>query len=274
MDFTGERMVPEQVVLSLFWEHVFRYRFAACHVRGKTVLDIASGEGYGCHILQRAGAAKVIGVDVSAEAVAHARSKYGVDARVGDAEAIPLADQSVDLVVSFETVEHVPHPDKFIAEIVRILKPEGRLVMSTPNKDLYDHAHAHNDFHCSEMTREEFQALLSHSFEALTMHAQILDHDPRWCLDAMAARTSPWDGVKGFQRLKNHFNRFYDEAFAAPFRQDPARVLECGFAWGTRLFNPFRMCKLSPANAPFAQYFVATGILKPGQARGSSNRKP
>ncbi len=269
MDFTGERMVPEQVVLSLFWEHVFRYRFAARHARRKTVLDIASGEGYGCHILKQAGASQVIGVDLSPEAVAHARSKYGIDARVGNAEAIPLPDQSVDLVVSFETVEHVPHPDRFVAEISRVLKPGGRLVMSTPNKDIYDQAHAHNDFHCSEMTRQEFQSLLSGSFEALTLNAQIVEHDPRWNVDAMAAHTSPWDKVKGFQRMKNHFNRFYDEAFAAPFRQDPARILNAPIAWGTRLVNPFRLCALSSANAPFAQYFVATGILKPDHARSS-----
>src|SRR5688572_17038072 len=95
MDFTGERMIPEVADPHMFWEHVYRYRFAASYAPGRRVLDIACGEGYGSAALLKAGAASVIGVDISAEAVAHARRKYGVDARVGDAAAIPLGDSSV-----------------------------------------------------------------------------------------------------------------------------------------------------------------------------------
>src|SRR5436305_7763381 len=102
LEHTGERMIPEASVPEIFWEHVHRYRFAKRFVRDKRVLDIACGEGYGAFGLLRAGAASVVGVDISEEACDNARQKYGIDARCGSAEAIPLPDASVDVVVSFE----------------------------------------------------------------------------------------------------------------------------------------------------------------------------
>ena len=105
-----ERMVPEEAHARIFWEHVARYRFAKEFVRGKRVLDIACGEGYGAAGLAKAGARSVVGIDVSADVCDHARRKYGLDARAGDAQAIPLPDRSIDLVVSFETIEHVDQP--------------------------------------------------------------------------------------------------------------------------------------------------------------------
>ena len=95
----GERMVPEVADQSTFWEHVYRYAFASRFVAGKRVLDIACGEGYGAAALQKAGAASVVGVDASDLACSHARSKYGLDARAGSAEQIPLPDNSVDVVI-------------------------------------------------------------------------------------------------------------------------------------------------------------------------------
>src|ERR1700722_8417852 len=115
-DNGGERMVPESADTLTFWEHIYRYGFALHYVPGKRVLDIACGEGYGAASLQKAGAAQVIGVDVSESACSHARGKYGIDARVGSAEKIPLPDKSVDVVVSFETIEHVRDPGRFLDE--------------------------------------------------------------------------------------------------------------------------------------------------------------
>src|SRR5690349_799341 len=127
---TAERMVPENSDLFTFWEHVYRYAFASRFVSGKRVLDIACGEGYGAAALQKAGAAQVIGVDISEAVCLHARNKYGIDARPGTAEQIPLLDRSIDVIVSFETIEHVPDPHRFLDECVRILVPGGRLIIS------------------------------------------------------------------------------------------------------------------------------------------------
>src|SRR6266576_1247061 len=77
--YTGERMIPEKAESATFWEHIYRYRFATRYVRNKRVLDIACGEGYGSFGLLRAGSASVVGVDISEEACANARQKYGID---------------------------------------------------------------------------------------------------------------------------------------------------------------------------------------------------
>src|SRR5207249_9324746 len=103
----------------------------------KRVLDIACGEGYGSAALARAGAASVVGVDISAEACEHARRKYGVDARVGRADRIPLPAGSIDVIVSFETIEHVERPESFLNECVRVLAPGGALILSTPNREAF-----------------------------------------------------------------------------------------------------------------------------------------
>src|SRR5258707_11589234 len=101
LDATRERMVPESSDTPTFWEHVYRYAFASRFVEGRRVLDIACGEGYGAAALEKAGAAHVIGVDISESVCLHARKKYGLDARPGTGEQIPLPDNSVDAVVSF-----------------------------------------------------------------------------------------------------------------------------------------------------------------------------
>ena len=117
LTWTGERYVPE-IAGEIRLEHVHRYLIARELVPGKRVLDIACGEGYGSAILSAA-AAHVTGVDISPEAVAHASSKYARSNLVfclGSCEAIPLEDHSVDVVVSFETIEHIErHADEQVS---------------------------------------------------------------------------------------------------------------------------------------------------------------
>lgn len=202
MVFTGERMVPEGANAMTFWEHVYRYRFAARLAPGRRILDIACGEGYGSAALREAGAQSVIGVDIAAEAVAHARAKYGIDARVGDAEKIPLSDGEVDLVVSFETLEHVPDPAKFLDECARVLAPGGTLVVSTPNKEVYADRIGHeNPFHCSELTLPEFKEMLSARFDIIDLFTQRPTTAPLWSPRWLAAQSSPAFHLRGPRRL-------------------------------------------------------------------------
>jgi cyclopropane fatty-acyl-phospholipid synthase-like methyltransferase len=107
LPFDGERFIPGMDG-ALELEHVHRYALAKKLAAGKIVLDIASGEGYGSRMLAGV-AARVIGVDISDDAIAHARQTYrapNLEFRTGSCAAIPLEDRSVDLVVSFETIEH------------------------------------------------------------------------------------------------------------------------------------------------------------------------
>src|SRR6266478_574902 len=137
-------MVPEKADKDTFWEHIYRYRFATQFVAGRTVLDIACGEGYGAAALSEAGATKVVGVDISPETCLHATQKYGIETRIGAGEKIPLDSSSIDVVVSFETIEHVRNPKVFLDECHRVLRPNGSLVISTPNHDSARFYHSNN----------------------------------------------------------------------------------------------------------------------------------
>jgi SAM-dependent methyltransferase len=167
MEFTGERYMPE-VAGGIKYEHLHRYLFCRAYVKDKVVLDIASGEGYGSRHLAE-GAARVFGVDIDAEAVAHAGRKYAKDNlsfHVGSCETIPLEDASVDVVVSFETIEHHDKHQEMMSEIKRVLKPGGVLIISSPNKYVHqDINKSINPYHVKELYEDEFKALMKSYFK-------------------------------------------------------------------------------------------------------------
>jgi len=105
---------------------------------GASLLDGACGTGYGSDILKRAGPARIVGVDIAADAVAYARQHYGSEActfQVQDvSELAGFPDGSFDAVVSFETIEHIDRPLRFLERAQAVLKPGGLLILSTPNK--------------------------------------------------------------------------------------------------------------------------------------------
>ncbi len=156
-------------------EHWHRYLLARELVRGRDVLDIACGEGYGSALLAQT-ARSVIGVDLSANAVAHAQASYGLPNLrylAGDALAIPLDDCSADMVVSFETLEHFRAHDRFLKEIKRVLRPDGVLLISTPDRDNYSlFTTPPNPYHQLELTAQEFQTLLRRYFASITTQGQ------------------------------------------------------------------------------------------------------
>ncbi|HEX5424420.1 MAG TPA: class I SAM-dependent methyltransferase, partial [Candidatus Acidoferrales bacterium] len=226
LEYTGERMVPEVADRFTFWEHVYRYAFACRFVPGKRVLDIACGEGYGTAALGRAGAQSVVGVDVSSEACIHAKARYAVDARLGDAESIPLPDASVDVVVSFETIEHVSSPPRFLAECARVLVRGGTLIVSTPNKDVYSApGTAPNPFHCSEMTKREFLSALRERFVRIRLHTQHPRSASRWTFRYLATSMKPVaTGLDRFRRSAQF--RFFPRAVFDPTDAERNAVVE------------------------------------------------
>ncbi len=174
--FTGERFTPE-CVREIAYEHWHRYAWAAEVVAGKQVLDAACGEGYGSRLLS-ARAAQVHGLDVSEEAITHARQRYASDNLAfehGDATDLPYADDSFDAVVSFETLEHLEAQDQLLAEFRRVLRPDGFLLVSSPDRKTYsDETGYDNPFHVRELYRDEFEALLGRHFPAFRLWGQKL----------------------------------------------------------------------------------------------------
>jgi 2-polyprenyl-3-methyl-5-hydroxy-6-metoxy-1,4-benzoquinol methylase len=142
------------------------------HVEGLEVADIACGLGYGCRILKQGGAKTVVGIDACPKAVQHARSNHGIDGvrfAVADATQIPLASSSVDVMISFETLEHIPDTTAVLAEFHRILRHKGRLIVSSPNDwGLTEH-------HCHSWTPFELQAEIAAFFEIESTWEQVSD---------------------------------------------------------------------------------------------------
>ncbi len=178
LPFTGERFTPE-CVREIWYEHMHRYAYAAPFARGKRVLDAACGEGYGSALLAQAGA-EVLGIDIDEASVGHARSRYAGIANLSfqraDVTALDqLPDTSFDVIVSFETLEHVQAQERMLAGFRRLLRPDGLLLVSSPDKRTYsDERGYHNEFHVRELYRDQFEALLRTQFPAHRLYAQKL----------------------------------------------------------------------------------------------------
>lgn len=169
-----ERLQPG-CVDSTAVEHLHRYALARDLVRGLDVLDVASGEGYGSALLAEMGRS-VIGVDVDAAAVAAASAKYrlpNLRYAHGSATALLMPDAAVDAVTSFETLEHLAAHDDMLAEIRRVLRPGGLLIISTPDREEYSaRSHYKNPHHVRELDAREFRALLDAHFKNVALLGQ------------------------------------------------------------------------------------------------------
>lgn len=172
--FDGERCTP-WVTSQILSAHVHRYFSTLDLVQGKRVLDISCGEGYGAALMQKHGAAHVTGVDLDDKIIARANRVYGNDAlafQTADArDPLPFEDNSFDVVVSFETIEHIAEHALFVSELTRVLTREGVLVISTPDATLSD-PDTPNPFHEKELDEATFLGLLNRQFTTVTAYRQ------------------------------------------------------------------------------------------------------
>jgi ubiquinone/menaquinone biosynthesis C-methylase UbiE len=170
---SAERFVPETMSGSMIQaEHEARYRWAATIVVGKQVLDAGSGVGYGAQICSEAGAERVVGVDVSEHALADARALgRGAAAEfvVGDLLELPFPDRSFDVVVCFEAIEHVEDVERVLDELRRVLRDDGVLLISSPNRGVYPGGNPH---HVHELTSDELSEALGRRFANIGLHRQ------------------------------------------------------------------------------------------------------
>jgi ubiquinone/menaquinone biosynthesis C-methylase UbiE len=167
-----ERATPEEMSGRLMEsEHRGRYLWAAQLAGGGSVLDAGCGTGYGTEILSAAGAASAVGVDVAEEAVSYARANFGEACEFVQADlmALPFADDSFDLVACFEVIEHVEDQPAVIRELRRVLRPDGVLAISSPNRGKYPPG---NPFHTHEYVPDELREELKRSFTHVTLYRQ------------------------------------------------------------------------------------------------------
>jgi len=188
LEFTGERYTPERD-REIAQEHWHRYAFARPLGAGRRVLDAACGEGYGSAMMAAAGA-RVLGLDLGADVVAHARQRYGslpgLAFEQADATALDqLPDASFDLVLSFETLEHVQHQERMLDGFARLLAPGGLLLVSTPDRHTYtDLTGVENPHHVRELYRPEFEAMLAARFPVRRLFGQkLLFQSLLWAMD-------------------------------------------------------------------------------------------
>jgi ubiquinone/menaquinone biosynthesis C-methylase UbiE len=170
MKFTGERFVPSKYGM-IALQHYHRYEFASHLIdfTDKTVLDVACGEGYGTNLMAPH-SREAYGVDISEETIQSAKKTYPdekIHFLVGNVTNIPLKDQCVDIVASFETIEHHDKHVEMIMEIKRILRRDGILIISSPNRGYYEKHFPDfkNEFHVKELYKSEFETLLQRYFK-------------------------------------------------------------------------------------------------------------
>ena len=164
---------------SPWWgEHLFRYQWAEQYVRGPMkILDLACGTGFGSALVSRAAGVTVIGGDLDPPSLAVAAAEFGTDSgphfAAMDGTRLPLPDRSLDLILSYETVEHIERYRDFVGELARILKKRGTLLLSTPNRLVTSpDGVIRNPFHTQEFDMPELGRVLSGHFSEVSVMGQ------------------------------------------------------------------------------------------------------
>jgi SAM-dependent methyltransferase len=208
LTLTGERTIPD-LAIENYWfrRHEVVYERLATRCAGRDVLEAGCGEGYGADLI--AGVARrVVAVDYDEAAVAHVRGRYPrVDVMQANLAELPLPDASVDVVVNFQVIEHLWDQGQFVRECLRVLRPSGLLMVSTPNRITFSPGRDTpiNPFHTRELNADELTELLVDAgFAEVGMYG--LFHGPRLremdarhggsIIDAQIARAladAPWE---------------------------------------------------------------------------------
>jgi SAM-dependent methyltransferase len=229
----GGRITPDSArspyEKALLSRHLFAYAWTAENFidPGDTVLEIGSGEGYGSAIL--AGKARrVTAIDAGTDAIAHAAARYArpnLEFMVHGGESLPFADATFDKAVSFQVIEHLGDPAAFLKEAARVLKPGGKLCITTPNRihRLKQGQKPWYKFHVREFSAEELRALLSKAFSGcevkfISVPREHFEMELKMARMASLAQKLDPLGLRDLvpYRLKKQLFRFFSTRSTAP----------------------------------------------------------
>jgi SAM-dependent methyltransferase len=165
ISFTGEFFVPGATNDRIEADHMARYKFAAGYARGKKVLDIACGFGYGGKVLAAAGAFFYQGVDINSKLIDNAINLYGSEIiKYTHADACSYkSDEKFDLIISFETIEHIENYASALRAMQNNLAPNGTIIISSPNRPITSPRakklddRPENEYHTQEFTVNELK---------------------------------------------------------------------------------------------------------------------
>jgi ubiquinone/menaquinone biosynthesis C-methylase UbiE len=276
LEWTGERLVTSVHNIHGVIEHLHRYAIALNIVKNKIVLDIASGEGYGSFLLSQE-AEKVFGVDVDERSIIHAKEKYKNQSnlvfKVGNGKCIPIEDKIIDVVISFETIEHIFEQEDFVREIRRVLKDDGILLMSSPEKDIYSERDKDNPYHLKELTKLEFNSLLAKYFKNVIPFVQRYFIGSLVHLDNIdeQARFGMYSG--DYKKIENNLNihKFYNKPFfnismASNFEIEKSILMNSAFSGFEPIENEIAVLKekeyFMERSSVIKMYFYLRKIVK------------
>ena len=184
LTLTGERTLPG-IVEENYWfrRHEAAYRLFPSYCLDAIVLEVGCGEGYGAELLRQAGARRVIAVDYDRDVVAHVRRRYPALAILRtNAVRLPCRTSSVDVVTAMQVVEHLWEQPRFVRECARVLRPGGRMLLTTPNRLTFSPTSttACNPFHARELTAIELAELAAPYFDVVVRGLRHSEALQRW----------------------------------------------------------------------------------------------
>lgn len=247
LSWTGERLVTSLGALHGVVEHLHRYALATQITNGRIVLDIASGEGYGSFLLSK-NAKKVYGIDIDEKSIKHANAKYAnssnLEYRCGSTSKIPLPDHSIDIVVSFETLEHNREHNLMMTEVRRVLKYDGCLLLSSPERSIYRKREPNNPFHVKELSLKELELLISKHFKYSHFFAQ------RFIIGSLIHSCNS-DTQSFFKMFDGNYSDIYDRLLEDDFYNLPCfNVVICA------------NCELTKYILPNSSIFNGVDVIK------------
>jgi SAM-dependent methyltransferase len=220
---TGERTLPD-VPEENYWfrRHLVVYEWIAERIAGRSVVDMASGEGYGSDVLARSAAA-VVGVDANPEAYEHARLRYRRENLSFVRDLVETFSAQADAIVFLQTIEHLAEPAAALEHFRSLLTAGGTVFLSTPNVLTLapkGAARSGNPWHVHEYRAGEFERLCRSVFATVELYGLFHARRLRW--HELALRAG-WDAVHPRLRVTKRFYDWFTPAIAvSDFRLRPA----------------------------------------------------